>query len=95
MRELLDEHLALHPNVGEIRQCGLIAGIDVVQEGGKRYAWHLETGHQVCVEARRHGLLTRPIRDTLVLMPPLCIDDEQLQQAVLALRQAIDSVCGS
>ena len=92
---LLSEHFADHPHVGDIRQCGLIAGIDIVDDDGAAYPWQDETGHRICTEARRFGLLTRPVRDTLVLMPPLCIDREPLQAAVVALRRAVDSICAT
>ena len=71
------------PHVTGIRQCGFIAGIDVVRDGAK-----------VCLAARRHGLLTRPIRDTVVLMPPFCITDAQLAAAVEALVAAIREILG-
>ena len=77
---LLDGVRAL-PQVTGIRQCGFIAGIDVVRDGAR-----------VCLAARRHGLLTRPIRDTVVLMPPFCITDAQLAAAVGALVAAIHEV---
>ena len=82
------------PHVGEIRQCGFIAGIDIVREPGVPYPWQEQTGAKVCIAARRYGLLTRPIRDTLVLMPPLCFTGEDLERAVSALRSAIRDVCG-
>lgn len=85
--------LAGEAHVGEIRQCGFMAGIDVVSEDGTPYPWPEQTGAKVCLAARRHGLLTRPVRDTLVLMPPLCMDSEQLEKAVGALRAAIKDVC--
>jgi adenosylmethionine-8-amino-7-oxononanoate aminotransferase len=46
----------------------------------------------VCVEARRHGLLTRPIWNVVVLMPPLCITIAQLTKAGEALRASITKV---
>jgi adenosylmethionine-8-amino-7-oxononanoate aminotransferase len=46
----------------------------------------------VCVEARRHGLLTRPILNVIVLMPPLCITIAELTRAVEALRVSIMKV---
>ncbi len=73
------------PGVVEVRQCGFIAGIEL-DEGEPRFA------AEVCVEARLHGLLTRPIRNIIVLMPPLCITIEQLTQAVKALRVSIAMV---
>ena len=83
------------PSVTEIRQCGLIAGIEVMQDPATRtpYPWDALTGAAICKEARKHGLLTRPVLDTIVLMPPLCISTDQIDQAVEALRLAISKVC--
>lgn len=92
MGELLCD-LASFPCVGSVRQCGFIAGIDVTHPDGSPFAWQEQTGAKVCYAARRHGLLTRPIRDTLVLMPPLCFSEFELRQAVGALRRSIDEVC--
>src|SRR5207249_4429679 len=71
------------PDVKEVRQCGFIAGIEMERA---------ETATAVCIEARRHGLLTRPIWNTVVLMPPLCITMAQLNKAVGALRASITEV---
>jgi len=84
--------LAAESHVGEVRQCGFMAGIDVVRADGSPYPWAQQTGAAVCHAARRHGLLTRPIRDTLVLMPPLCFTEQELASAVDALRQALREV---
>ncbi|MFI0348544.1 MAG: adenosylmethionine--8-amino-7-oxononanoate transaminase [Chthoniobacterales bacterium] len=79
------------PHVAEIRQCGFIAGIEVMLDPTKRipFPWQEQTGAKICFTARKYGLLTRPVRDTLVLMPPLCISEEQISQAVEALGKAI------
>ncbi len=58
-----------------IRQCGLIAGIEF-QDG---------IGEKIILRARDHGLLTRHILDTVVLMPPLCISLEEIDFAMAAL----------
>lgn len=95
---LLREELAAlrrHPNVGAVRQCGFIAGIDLVQRDDTPFAPGLQTGARVCVAARKHGLLTRPVtRDTLVLMPPYCATEAQIAQSVEAIRLGIEEVCG-
>ncbi len=82
--------------VAGVRQCGFIAGIDLVKDAATGEPWPAgaQTGAAVCLAARRHGLLTRPVRDTLVIMPPLCISPEQLRQAMGALELAIGEVCG-
>jgi adenosylmethionine-8-amino-7-oxononanoate aminotransferase len=85
--------LAADPHVGAVRQCGFMAGIDVVRPDGSPYPWQHQTGSKICVAARGHGLLTRPIRDTLVLMPPLCFTADELRRAVDALQAGIDEVC--
>ena len=78
------------PGVAEVRQCGFIAGIELQQNDVE--AGHL--GPAVCLAARQHGLLTRPIRDVVVLIPPFCITPEQLGQAVEAIKAGILEVCG-
>jgi adenosylmethionine-8-amino-7-oxononanoate aminotransferase len=93
MGELLCD-LAAQPNVGDVRQCGFVAGIDVVRPDGSPYPWQDQTGAKVCRAARSRGLLTRPVRDTLVLMPPLCFTEDELARAVAALRDALGEVCG-
>ena len=83
------------PHVGEVRQCGFIAGIELRQENGEPFPAEELTGARVCLAARKHGLLTRPIRDVVALMPPYCITEAQLAQAVEAVRLAIGEVCGA
>lgn len=81
------------PHWGEIRQVGLIAGIDLIDEkDGSELDWRLQTGARVCRLARRYGLLTRPVRDTLTLMPPLCSSEEQIREMVFALAEATNGL---
>ena len=86
--------LATHPRVREVRQCGFIAGIEIGADRETAYPWTELRGARVCMAARAHGLLTRPVLDTIVLMPPLCVTEEQIDAAVGAIRRAIDEVCG-
>ncbi|MEM9281891.1 MAG: adenosylmethionine--8-amino-7-oxononanoate transaminase [Verrucomicrobiota bacterium] len=82
------------PEWGEIRQVGLMAGIDVVDgETGGPLDWRDESGAKICRLARREGLLTRPVRDTLTLMPPLCASTEQIDEAVASLARATRTFC--
>jgi adenosylmethionine-8-amino-7-oxononanoate aminotransferase len=78
-----------NPHWGDVRQVGMIVGIDLVDhQTGGALNWRKETGARVCREARKYGLLTRPVRDTLTLMPPLCSSVDQLKLAVKALNRA-------
>jgi adenosylmethionine---8-amino-7-oxononanoate aminotransferase len=74
--------------VAEVRQCGFIAGIELKPRDD------VDLGARVCVAARGRGLLTRPIRNVIVLMPPLCITSAQLSAAIAAIRDSIVDVCG-
>ena len=80
MRQEL-ESLTRLPGVKEVRQCGFIVGIELG-------AADLAT--RVCLSARDRGLLTRPIRNVVVLMPPLCITHEQLSTAVRILGESVE-----
>ncbi len=80
------------PAVSEIRQCGFMAGIELKTPARPDGTSDLTLGARVCLAARRHGLLTRPIKNTVVLMPPYCISNEQLSEAVQAIESAISEV---
>jgi adenosylmethionine-8-amino-7-oxononanoate aminotransferase len=74
------ERLAALPHVGEVRQRGLMAGIELVQDRQARRPFPPErrTGTSVCRRAREQGVLLRPLGDVVVVMPPLAIDDSLL-----------------
>ncbi len=82
---------AAQPLIHEIRQCGFIAGIELRRPDGVKFSPEKRIGEAVCLAARAHGLLTRPILDTIVLMPPLCTTAAELDHALAALGAAISS----
>lgn len=95
MSELLAGLSEAHAEVHEVRQCGFIAGIELRRPDGERFPPVERIGELVCLEARKHGLLTRPILDTIVLMPPLCTSERELACAVEAVGAAIRGVFGA
>ena len=88
------EPLANHPNVGEIRQRGLLAGIELVKDRTTREAFPFErrTGHQVILEARRRGAILRPLADVLVVMPPLTTTTKEIDQLTKIVRDSVKTV---
>lgn len=84
--------LKSRPEVFEIRQCGFISGIEVRAPDGCPFPWQHRTGARICEAARKFGLLTRPVLDTVVLMPPLCTSPAQLDRAVEALDRAMAEI---
>jgi len=85
-RTVLHEAFNNHPGVKEIRQIGLIAGIELSNKDRID-----QLGNKVCKAARSHGLLTRPIADTIVLMPPLCVTADQIKQCAEAILRALET----
>ena len=79
------------PQVGDIRQVGLVAGIELVKNWKTRVPFHLkeQAGIRVCEAMAKRGVLTRPIGNVIVLMPPYCTTQAQAQKMVAVLREAI------
>jgi adenosylmethionine-8-amino-7-oxononanoate aminotransferase len=81
--------------VGEIRHIGMIGAVELFADASKKtpFAPAARIGWRVCDEMRRHGVLTRPLGDTVVILPPYCISKAQLETIFTALRAAIRRVC--
>jgi len=84
------------PHVGNIRHCGLAAGIELVEDKGSKqaYPWELKTGVRVCLEARKLGIFSRPLGNTVVVFPPLSITEEELELLLDGLERAIKNITG-
>ncbi|MEM6885355.1 MAG: aminotransferase class III-fold pyridoxal phosphate-dependent enzyme, partial [Verrucomicrobiota bacterium] len=69
-----------HRHVGDVRQEGCILAIELVEERKSRKAFPYEKrlGAAICLHAAQHGLLTRPVGDVLVLMPPYSTTPEEI-----------------
>ena len=85
------------PNVGDVRQVGLVAGVELVRDWRTREAFALEerAGIRVCEAMARRGVLTRPIGNVVVLMPPYCTTAAQVRRMVGALHEAAEEVLGA
>ena len=95
----LGEHLARLaqlPHVGDVRQCGLIAAVELVRDVATKepYPWEERRGLRVCDHARREGVWLRPLGNVIVIMPPLAISLEQLDQIAGAVERGIPLATG-
>ena len=81
-------------HTGEIRQRGYMVGIELVKDRATRESYPLtdRIGHRVAMEARRRGLLIRPLGNIVVLMPPLVSRLSELSRMVSILRQSVRTV---
>lgn len=80
--------------VRDVRQVGMIAGIEVGAADGTAFDWRERRGVKVCLAAREFGLLTRPIQDVVVFMPPLCVSADEIRFGIEAIGKGIQLVCG-
>src|SRR5262249_23627867 len=97
--ELLRRHLermAQLPNVGDVRQKGMMAGVELVRDRNTKqpFAAGLQVGARVCKHARSRGVIFRPLGDVLVLMPPLALDLALLDRLGTVMFDSIRAVCG-
>lgn len=72
------------PVVGDIRQAGFMAGIELVKNRKSKelFAWKDKIGIRVIEKARRKGAILRPLGPVIVLMPPLAISARELDRLV-------------
>jgi adenosylmethionine-8-amino-7-oxononanoate aminotransferase len=95
LAERLEAFAAL-PHVGDVRQCGLIAGVELVADKATKapYPWPDQVGARVCARARDFGLLIRPLGDVLVVMPPLAVRLEQLDEMLDVMIDCVREITG-
>ncbi|MBI3785247.1 MAG: adenosylmethionine--8-amino-7-oxononanoate transaminase [Deltaproteobacteria bacterium] len=97
LTERLARDFAPLPHVGDIRQVGLMAGIELVADRRSRrtYPSAERIGMKVILEARQHGVILRPLGNVLILMPPLCIRADELDRLCNVAAAAIKTVTGA
>ncbi|MBK9035061.1 MAG: adenosylmethionine--8-amino-7-oxononanoate transaminase [Myxococcales bacterium] len=87
-------NLAEIPVVHQVRQVGLMAGIELRRPNGEPLPFEQFVGTAVCDRARAHGVILRPLSDVIVWMPPLSIGTADLDHMARATRAAIIEVLG-
>jgi len=85
------EEVAERDNVGNVRNKGLMAGIELVENKATKEPYPLEKkmGWRVCYYAREHGVIIRPLGNVIVIMPPLSISLENLGQLLKIIMEGI------
>ncbi len=81
-----------HPQVGEIRQTGMILAIELVQDKSSRqpYAWQERRGLDVYRHALSRGVLLRPLGNVVYFTPPYVISHEQIDLMADVAREGIN-----
>jgi 4-aminobutyrate--pyruvate transaminase len=83
-----------HPLVGEVRHCGLMAGIELVASSttGRPFDPAVRIGARLTECAQGHGLIVRAMGDTVALAPPLVITELEIGELMRRLRFALDEL---
>jgi len=81
-------------HVGDIRQKGFMAGIELVKDRETKEPYPLEDkmGIRVILECRKKGLIIRPLGNVIVLMPPFSISMKELKRIMDIVYAAIKNV---
>jgi adenosylmethionine-8-amino-7-oxononanoate aminotransferase len=84
------------PNVGDVRQVGSIVGVELVRDWRTREPFDLRerAGIRVCEAMAMRGVLTRPVGNVVVLMPPFCTTPVQARKMVQALAESVSEIFG-
>jgi adenosylmethionine---8-amino-7-oxononanoate aminotransferase len=86
--------LANLPHVGDVRQKGLMVGIELVADKTTKKSFNPKRrlGAEACAKVRRHGVIIRPLGNVIVLMPPLAMPLEDLERIVSAVEQEVAAI---
>jgi adenosylmethionine---8-amino-7-oxononanoate aminotransferase len=87
LAQRLDAEVAVRKGVKEVRQRGLMVGIELHPPQPD-----LRWGRRVCAETVKRGVLLRPLGDVVVLMPPLTITEDEVHRIIDALVDSLDEV---
>lgn len=85
-------HLNDHPNVAEVRQCGMVLAIEMIKNKATReeFPWQERRGLRVYEYALSQGALLRPLGNVVYFMPPYVITEEQIDALFAIAGRGID-----
>jgi adenosylmethionine---8-amino-7-oxononanoate aminotransferase len=94
LKRRLKEDFVPLTHVADVRQWGFMVGVELVEDKAERSSYPPEKriGHKVILEARKRGVMIRPLGDVIILMPPLTIADEELKTLLDVTRDSIQVV---
>ena len=95
LRRVLAERIAPLPWVGDVRQRGLMVGIELVRDRASQepFPWDEFRGVRVCNAVREHGVVLRPLGDVVVWMPPLSLTASEADLLGEATARAVEAAC--
>lgn len=93
IRQRLRETFADHPHVGDVRNRGVMTGIELVasREPWRSFDSTKRIGAHICDQALTRGVLIRPLGDVIVLNPAPAMDEDTLHRLLDAVIDTIQS----
>lgn len=90
----IQKNFSDHPNIASYRQYGLTGAVDFKPADTSAKSWTVDmrVGYQIALAARRHGLVIRPLGDSILFVPPISIQSSEVTHLVQAVRRAMDDV---
>ena len=90
----IQKNFSDHPNISNYRQYGLTGAVDFKPASSSEKNWTVDmrVGYQIALAARRHGLVIRPLGDSILFVPPISIQPSEVTHLVQAVRRAMDDV---
>ena len=82
------------PHVGDVRNAGMMAGVELVSDKATKepYPFEEKMGWRVALDVRKEGVFIRPLGDVVVIMPPLTISTENLKAMLEKIKRSIRRV---
>ena len=91
----MEAAFAGHAQVRTFRQLGLTGSVEFKPASAERWPIDTRAGYRVALAARRHGLVIRPLGDSILFVPPISIQPDEVKHLVRAVRLAMDDVLPS
>ena len=88
----MEAAFAGHAHVRTFRQLGLTGSVEFKPTSADRWPTDTRAGYRVALAARRHGLVIRPLGDSILFVPPISIQADEVKHLVRAVRLAMDEV---
>ena len=79
-----------HPHVRTFRQLGLTGSVEFKPAKADRWPVDARAGYRVALAARRHGLVIRPLGDSILFVPPISIQADEVKHLVRAVKLAME-----
>ncbi|MBB5172406.1 adenosylmethionine--8-amino-7-oxononanoate transaminase [Texcoconibacillus texcoconensis] len=84
--------VAEQAGVGDVRQLGLMCGIELSKDKITKEPFPFEErmAYHTTLTMRKNGMLTRPLGDTVIFMPPLAAEESDLKAMVGIIEKSIE-----